>query len=127
MLTVTGLASDLITGLCRPQGLRPAAGEMLMALPSQEPPSLGNTGPLSQGQGNPFAADSAVTEVPGKWRGKILRTALQLEFNALEYSGLDFPPAIGDWQEMRGLVCPQRLLVLSFLQWLVYGDSEEAG
>lgn len=70
VLTVMGLASDLVTGLCRSWGLRPAAGEMLMVLLSQEPPSLGNTGPLSQGQGNPFAADYSCDrgsrEVEGK-------------------------------------------------------------
>lgn len=51
VLTVTGLDGDPITALGRPQGLRPAAGEMLMVLPSQEPLSLGNTRPLSPGSG----------------------------------------------------------------------------
>jgi hypothetical protein len=51
VLTVTGLDSDLITGLCGPQGLKLAAGQMLMVQSFQEPPSLGNTRPLSPGSG----------------------------------------------------------------------------
>lgn len=85
VLTVTSLDSDLITGLCCPQSLRPAAGEMLMVLPSQEPPSLGNTRPLSQGQGNPFAADYSCDRGSREVQGKDTENrALQMEFKALE-------------------------------------------
>lgn len=56
-----------------------------MVLPSQEPPSLGNTRPLSQGQGNPFAADYSCDRGSREVEGKDTENrALQMELKAPE-------------------------------------------
>lgn len=59
-----------------------------MVLPSQEPPSLRNTKPLSQGQGNPFAVDYGCDRGSREVEGKDTENRALSKWSLKPWSGV---------------------------------------